>query len=45
MFMKHLIDVIQKDTYKDPVTIDVHEMSACGKAMVRHLVDWLLESF
>ncbi len=42
MFMKHLMEVVQKDTNKEPVTINVEEMSACGKAKVRHVGGWAI---
>jgi hypothetical protein len=42
MFMKHLMEIVQKDTDKEPVTINVEEMSACGKAKVRHVGGWAI---
>lgn len=40
MFMKYLIEVVKKDTEEEPVTINVEEMSSCGKAKVRHVGGW-----
>ena len=40
IFMKYLMEVVKKDTEEEPVTINVEEMSSCGKAKVRHVGGW-----
>ena len=42
MFLQHLCTVVRKDAQDEPVTIDVEEMDACGKAKIRHVGGWVI---
>ena len=43
-FIKYLMEVA-KDTEEEPVTINMEEMSSCGKAKVRHVGGWAVSEF